>query len=297
MKAWNYLSVVTVGAIAAVVLVGACGSDDETSDDATGGSSASSSSVAVVSSSSSTSASSGGGGEGNTGTGGICDSGLSIDGDTDNPVIDGCLSDADVGCCDTFDPCVADEDCNACLQDPTFEGCDTNELFQAFQTCFDTNCPTSVCETDLGYALPNLNLCITEFCCATFTPCEADAACNACLLDPEGAGCVDNALFTAYQACRTMSCPDDICDTGIIFATTYENEAQDVAFETNACAATNCCADLTACADPTGDGHLDTGDPEIDACLLCLNEDSACGDGPVKTAAEAFNTCFAAACN
>jgi len=40
-------------------------------------------------------------------------------------------------CCASFDPCVADTTCNACLQNPTGAGCSTNALFTAFVSCRD----------------------------------------------------------------------------------------------------------------------------------------------------------------
>jgi hypothetical protein len=221
---------------------------------------------------------------------GICQSELFID----DAVYDGCLS---ANCCASFDPCAADADCLDCLEDPEGAGCDTNALHMAFQECFDTSCPTAICGSELATPSPNLNACIQENCCDSFNPCEADMASNACLMDPELPGCDVDALFATYTTCRDMSCPGDICGSQIGFVTTYPNESQDANFDTNACGTENCCKDMTACADPDGDGYLEENDPDVDACLLCLQEDPNCVGGAIETAATAFTACMTAECH
>jgi hypothetical protein len=301
MKASNWMSVIGVGAVAfGVLAASACGDDEETSDNNDGaggeGASGSASSSVVgsgVSSSIASSTSSGAGG-GEPGTG-ICGSELSIDG-AELGVFDGCLSES---CCDSFDPCAADADCLACLEGGSeTPGCAENALYTAFQTCQDTSCPTTVCDTTLGYSSPLLNLCIEGSCCATFNACEADVACNACLGMPDGPACAADALFTAYTMCRDTSCPTDICGTQIAFIGTYEsNDATETLYETNKCGEVNCCADLTACADPSANGFLEMDDPEVAACLVCLAEEAGCVGGAVGTAATAFNMCMATNCD
>lgn len=300
MKAWNCMSVLAAGGlILGGLLAGACAGDDATTTGAGGGGGSDSTSSTMTTTTTGMTTSStmtGAGPTTTTGGGGappgmgICESELTIDG----AVYDGCLS---ANCCDSFDPCLADADCATCLESgPMGAGCDTNALYQAFQGCFDTSCTGAICDTELATGSPNLNACIDANCCTTFNACEVDAACAACLGDPMGAGCDMLPLFTDYTTCRDMSCPADICGTQIVFGITYGNGSQDIAYDSNLCAATNCCADLTACADPAGDGFLEMDDPEVAACVLCLQGDAACAAGPVKTSADAFNACFMTSC-
>lgn len=295
MKAWNYVSLLVFGGVASAMLAAACGGDDSETTGGAGGSGVTSSSSASASHSASASSSSSTGGTGGEPAGtGVCMSDVTFDpNDPMNPVFDGCLT---ASCCDSFTPCHADADCDACLQDSMGTGCDTNTMYQAFKTCSDTNCPSSVCMTTLGYHSPSLNACVETNCCATFNPCEADTACNACLQDSTTPGCDMLKLYTDYTTCQDTNCPGDICGTNIGFVHTYDNMATDPVYETNTCAATNCCMDLTACADPSKNGIMDMADPEVDACLLCLQEDPACMAGPVKTSATAFNDCLKAKC-
>jgi len=228
----------------------------------------------------------GGGAEPGTG---VCETDLEFDGD----VIDGCLS---TNCCASFDPCLADADCTDCLESgPTGAGCDTNALYQPFQTCFATSCPGLICDSTLGTPSPLLNACIQDNCCATFSPCAADTTCTDCLSDDTIVGCDTNALYTPYLTCRDGSCPQDICGTGIIFGITYPNGSQDTAYDSNLCAQDNCCAQLTACADPEGDGFLPMNDPGTTACLLCLQNDPACSSA-IEPDATAFSACIEAEC-
>lgn len=174
-------------------------------------------------------------------------------------------------------------------------GCDDNTTFQAFQTCRDTSCPGVICESELGTPSPLLNACIQESCCATFSPCEADTTCMACLGDDTIVGCDTNALYTPYLTCRDGSCPGDICGTGIAFGFNYPNMSFDTDPATNLCAQDNCCKELTACADPEGDGFLPMNDPGTAACLLCLQGEPSCDDA-IAPDADAFTACNTAAC-
>lgn len=287
MKAWKYLGLLALtGAI-----MGACSTETTDNDDGgtTAGTGGSGGATATsVTSSTTSTVTTGVGGSG--GASGICMSSVEFDGD----VFDGCLN---ANCCAQFDPCLADTDCATCLQNGAgAPGCDTNTLYQSFIGCFDDNCAASVCDTTLAYQSPNFNTCINDNCCSTFTPCEADMACAACLGDPEGVGCDTNTLFQAYTTCRDASCPADICGTNIIFVTTYYNMSQDVNYDSVLCAQDNCCQDLTECADPSMNGYLEMNDPEVDACLLCLQGDPQCMAGAVSDAADAFNACFSQNC-
>jgi hypothetical protein len=234
----------------------------------------------------------GGAGAGEPGDG-ICGSELFTGGgEPPGPTYDGCLS---ANCCETFDPCLADPDCTDCLESGG-EGCEGNALYTAYSTCQDTNCPSTICGTDLGIqASPNANACIQGNCCGSFNPCEEDIDCNACLQDPMVAGCDVNVLFTAYQECLDENCPSDICGSQISFVTTYDNDAQDANYELTLCAQEGCCAEMTACADPDADGYLEMDDPGVADCLDCLQGLASC-PAAIEPAAEAFNTCFEAAC-
>jgi hypothetical protein len=291
MKAWYLLAMVACGGFVAV----ACGDskDESTGSGGTGGSGSVTTGPGPGSGTTTTTTTSSGTGGG--GPSGICGGMPPLN--IDQGVYDGCLS---ANCCDSFDPCAADMDCLACLQNPMGAGCDTNTLYQAFQTCFDTSCPTAICDTMLAYQSPNTNACINNNCCATFNPCEADMACNQCLqsMDPEGMGCLMNQLYVDYTTCKDASCPSDICGTGILFVITYTefNMAQDEDYVQTTCAQDNCCTELTECADPSMDGHADMNDAEVNACLACLNMEASCMAGAVQDAANAFGMCMTMNC-
>lgn len=296
------LALLTVGAGMALGLLGACGSD-ETSDNTggTGGQGASTSSSSTggptsVSSSSASVTSSSTGGTGGAPPGeGVCGTDLSYG----EGVVDGCITG---NCCTTFDPCVADAECAACLesQDPEGDGCLDNALFAAYDTCRAAECPLTICGSDLSLSgqsgpLLNYHACISEACCAEFDPCVADVDCNACLLDPTIATCAENALFTAFTTCRDTNCPGDVCESQIGFVTNYEEfEVSDPNPAANKCIADACCAEITACADPDpADGYVEN-DPESAACLACLQDPANCAPASLKAAAEAFIACFEA---
>lgn len=289
MKAWYLLGLFACGGLVFV----ACGDsgDDTTGAGGAGGTGNVTSGPSTgpgMTTTTTTTSSTGGGGPT-----GICDGMPPLN--IDQGVYDGCLS---ANCCESFDPCAADMDCLACLQNPMGAGCDTNTLYQAFQTCFDTNCPTAICGTMLAYQSPNLNACVNNNCCATFNPCELDPACNACLQDPMGTGCDMLQLFLDFQTCRDTSCPSDMCGSGIVYVITYDqfNMAQDVNYEQTLCAHTNCCTPLVDCADPAMDGFLDMNDPEVADCIECLNMDANCSGGAVQMAAQEFNQCVMMNC-
>ncbi len=308
MKAWKWIAMSFAGA--ALISASACGGDGgETETNETNTTTTSTTTVTTSTMTSTTT-------EETTmpPSGGICDSGLFAGG---GELFDGCLSSA---CCDSFNPCLGDNACAACLQDPNAAGCEANATYQAFVTCSDTNCAGSVCGTDLGYQSPQLNNCINASVCTEFNACEADAACNACLLDPMGAGCDANALFTTFEDARAVECPSAIGidaeghTSGIQYRITYEsNMAQDVAYDTNKCANDNCTGTAAdyyvqgsfhACADPSGQA-TNTPDYEEDPandtesadCLACLQMASGCPGGGVEAAATAFMSCMTANCN
>ena len=300
MKAWNYSSVLMISGLSLGLFAVGCG-DDTTGAGGNGGGAAVSGSNASSSKSSSThaAATTGAGGQGGApNDGSICNSGLAIQGSDQAPNFNGCLT---ANCCATFNPCFADATCNACLQsaDPTADGCDTNALFMAESACQDNFCATSICGGMIS-GLPGFNSCMTKStCCTSWTACENDAGCNPCLLDATNAGCDTNTLFAPVVTCENANCPTDICETGIGFFITYPNDpstdsddGQDVNVDGNKCACTNCSDSIIACADPSGNGSTDPNDPEIQACVACLNADASCGAGAVKDAADAFQTCI-----
>jgi hypothetical protein len=254
-----------------------------------GGSGAGSSSTTASGGSPSTT-STGVGGGGLNGSG-ICGSELAID----NAVFDGCLSE---NCCDSFVPCVVDAACTACLQDPTGPSCGNDQLFQAFEGCRESTCPSAVCGTDLGYGSPNLNACLDPVCCTSFNTCNANGTCNACLtsMDPEAMGCNNVPQWIAYDNCRNQNCPDDICGAQIVYLITYGNGSQDLNYDAHICTGQSCCSQMHACADPSMDGYIEMTDPEVDDCVACLSQDPSCPGGAVQTAANAFSSCAASNC-
>ena len=207
----------------------------------------------------------------------------------DEGVLDGCV---DFNCCDSFNPCVADEACRACMADANAPGCASNTTFQAFFTCFWGSCTPTACGGAVSLTSPSLNKCVTESCCAEFTPCEQDPACNACILDPVP-NCNANPLYLAYASCRDSACPDDICGSGIVYNESYYNDTQDKIYPWMRCANDNCCEPLLRCADPSMDGRNEDGsDPEVAACLACVKAEAGCPGGEVQAAALEFQACF-----
>jgi len=126
-------------------------------------------------------------------------------------------------CCDSFDPCAEDIDCNACLQDPELTGCDTNTLYAAYNTCMDTNCPWDYCDSGIGlYAggvdpIYECHLCINaSTCCPDIIACVGDQSqtatqmCIDCL--NQDSGCTDTTIqghADAFQACKNNECANE----------------------------------------------------------------------------------------
>lgn len=308
MKAWKWIAMSFAGA--ALISASACGGDDPVETDETNTTTTSTTTVTTSTTTTSTTTTT-------MPTGGICDSGLFIQGET-GPLFDGCLS---ASCCDTFNPCVGDNDCAACLQDPMGAGCSANATFQAYVTCSDTNCPGSICGTTLGYGSPQLNRCLNSAVCAEFNACEGLPECNACLLDPMGSGCDVQVEFQTYQDARAVECPSAIGldadghTSGIRYVLTYEsNMEQDTAYDTNKCANDLCSGSgnpinyyatgsIHACADPSGelnnlpDYEEDpANDTESADCLLCLQMASGCPSA-IQPKATEFQACMTNMCN
>ena len=132
-----------------------------------------------------------------------------------------------------------------------------------------------------------MNQCVNDNCCGSFTPCLDDEACNACLLDPTGAGCDTNALFTTYDTCENTNCPATICTTDI----GNYNEFGDPMLECNGCLGDSCCTSMETCV---GDGS----EAAINLCIACLTDPSAasCTNDTISAAAEEFNTCQDTTC-
>lgn len=149
----------------------------------------------------------------------ICESGLTLQ----DEACATCLTDS---CCTAVTACANDTTCVGCLTNPNQEpgmpcgtaGSASDMLFQAQETCETMNCKNSctfsICGSDLGYNLASCNACLTDTCCASYTPCFDDAACKACLGDPMGAGCSANALFTAFTTCRDTDGANGCGDPG-----------------------------------------------------------------------------------
>jgi hypothetical protein len=114
----------------------------------------------------------------------------------------------DAGCCKAVTDCAADATCTGCTATPTGTGCDTNTLFQALNTCFDTTCGpkcvSSICGSQLGYTGSNsCNYCLTQQCCTPFDACQNDTTCKACLMGTgDKTACASNTLFKAFTDCR-----------------------------------------------------------------------------------------------
>lgn len=146
---------------------------------------------------------------------GICNSGLT----TGSANYDGCLTDS---CCTSFNACVANATCSACLTDST--GCEGNSLFNAFTTCSENACPTDICDTGIGFTLgsePHIacNACADQFCCAHLTTCVQGGSddevnqCLVCLADPDGLACEEVTPGVRDAAIDFNACVDTQCST------------------------------------------------------------------------------------
>jgi hypothetical protein len=210
-----------------------------------------------------------------------------------------CQSCMETACCNELANCSTGTACGdlldcveACAGDTTCQdGCmQTHSLgltaAQALLNCDDNNCDTEcalpgACGTTMSYTSEVLTQCVTDNCCATFDPCFNDPDCNACLLNPEGAGCGTNTLFNDYLACMDTHCPTGICGTTIGFYA-----GQDPMIDCNICLTGSCCTHMEACVG-------DESPAAITLCIDCLNDPSgtACTDPTISAAAAAMNTC------
>lgn len=189
-------------------------------------------------------------------------------------------------CCDSFLPCFADADCADCIDTPTATACETNALWQDFQTCAAPNCPLQVCDTDQSFQSVVSNKCVGDNCCASFTACINDNDCADCA-QGQGTDCENDTLFTTFTDCLDANCPTGIC-TAPIF---YNSSFGDPLYECNQCAGDNCCADLVACVGDESQGALNL-------CINCLNDPESveCNDATVHDDAVSFNACIETNC-
>lgn len=227
---------------------------------------------------------------------GDADCGLAFSTDA---VCQGCMEQI---CCDEMEACSAGTDCGAMLT--CFEGCAegdeacSNQCMsdhetgvtdaQALFTCATDSCGAdcglvTICGSELGYSDAALNECLTENCCATFTPCIEDDACLDCLTNSAATGCDTNALYTAFTACEEASCTS-ICGTGI--GNWTDSEPPHPVVACNQCDAEHCCTPLQTCVG-------DSSDTAVELCIACLNDPAGadCTNAAIGTAATEFNTC------
>ena len=156
--------------------------------------------------------------------------------------------------------------------------------------CGDVCDGVNLCGTDLGYSGLVLDSCVTSYCCDEYLPCYDDTGCNACLQNPELAGCDTNSLLPAYNACAQEHCPVELCGTGV----GYWADTMPI-ITCNKCLETTCCPSLVACV-----GGMVPNPPEaaVDLCIECLidNEGPGCTDWQIADAAYFFNKCLAQHC-
>lgn len=273
------------------VLAAACSDDEGTeTDPGTGGTSSTTSTSGSNSTTDYTSSSS------STSTSADC-GGLQYSDDVD---CQGCL---EASCCAELVACDAGTDCGslwdcllACDDDPCMEQCFVDydaglTPLQDLIGCKDDSCldscvpPGALCGTELSYPSAVMTQCVTDHCCATYDPCYADPACNACLQDPDGQGCDANQLLADYLACKEAQCPTAMCDTDVGYWS-----GDDPMIACNICGDTHCCAHLTVCV---GDGS-----PGATAqCIDCINGEPSCTDQTTLDAATAFTACLQSDCS
>ncbi|MFP6684944.1 MAG: hypothetical protein VB934_09530 [Polyangiaceae bacterium] len=201
-------------ALATAALVMACSAEESDATAGSGGSGGAASSTTATATSTTTSSatssvsSTGSGGA----SGGICGN---PDYSYDDLDYDACVS---ATCCDSFNACVADVDCDTCIGEPDAVGCDANSLFTAYDTCISSSCPEGVCDTEITEATYECNGCVSENCCGDAQVCVGDGSevavdlCLECMNDPDGAACSDSAIQTAakaYNACAEANCQSE----------------------------------------------------------------------------------------
>lgn len=131
----------------------------------------------------------------------VCTSGLT----TNNEGCDVCLTGS---CCTQFSNCAADTACYDCLTGASTD-CSNNALLAAVDSCYagscSAPCTTAICQSGLTTAVQACDSCLTTNCCAAFTNCHNDAACNACITG-QSTNCSGNALYNATISCENTKC-------------------------------------------------------------------------------------------
>ncbi len=162
---------------------------------------------------------------GTTDGGGGADGGLDGGDDTgvcgsDFHFLTGASECATRSCCASFDPCLADGACRACLDTGT--GCSSDPLFAAAMACLASTCPTNFCGSGVGVGGSSdpvaCALCVNANCCTELDACLGGTgepeinACLACLTEASGTDCTSAPSNIQGAAADFLIC-HSVCDT------------------------------------------------------------------------------------
>jgi hypothetical protein len=215
MNTWQWMMTLgTAGALVAACTTTTPSDDDSNSDGGSGGTAVTAPASGPGSGPASTTA------PASTSTmaaGGICGSELS----TGSEGRDACLT---ASCCDSFNACVADNDCQACLTNAMAPGCDQNTLLDAFDACETANCRTDVCDDGITFSDGNGD---PAFACISCASDDANGCCaslDLCVGAGDQAGVTDCLTCLNDDAINTN--PPAAPTAGACFdlgATIYDN--------------------------------------------------------------------------
>jgi len=135
------------------------------------------------------------------GTGGICDSGLSLGEGQEEA--DACLGEA---CCDEFSACTSDgADVQACID--CFNSEAGGPLCDPAIACADTSgCFSDICDTGIGFGDATIDDCLSDACCTEYETCVGDGsdasvqACLDCLNSEAGGPLCDDAITCTNES-------------------------------------------------------------------------------------------------
>ena len=110
----------------------------------------------------------------------------------------------------------------------------------------------------MTYGDPNVDMCVSDLCCAEFFACYNDSICMNCMIGQSGAECATLTAFTAFNTCSDPclqgTAPQGICGTYYTYGVaTVDN-----------CVQGSCCTEFAAC-------HNDP------VCFACVKDPAGAG--------------------
>lgn len=134
---------------------------------------------------------------------------------------------------------------------------------------------TQICDSDATTGETSCDACLGANCCDVVKTCQADAACNDCLMNGTADLCGGNAAYETLDECRASSC-GTLCHApqGCGLSTSGTVPTCD------ACIEANCCAEDVGCTYGMDVDHNGSSDClDVLTCRQnCAVDDSACRD-------------------